>query len=231
MGIIQSPDFNVGVAFAGGQSRPNRERREHDFYPTPPEAPEALLRRMPHLARKMPDGARKKIWENACGEGDIARVLEYHGCDVVGTDLIDRGYGKGGVDFLATARPLATTIITNPPFHLAGPFIEHAMRMHVEEMWMLLKTQYFQAKDRLGLKDRYRPQWKLELSWRLDFTGEGAGTMDCAWFGWHRDHSRGTGWDVLPKPDVSNLDLFIPERLSQVDGDSGKSDSDQGVLL
>lgn len=224
MGIIQSPDFNVGVAFAGGQSRPNRKRREHDFYPTPPEATEALLRRMPHLA-----GC--KVWENACGEGDIARVLECHGCNVVGTDLIYRGYGKGGENFLATARPLAPKIITNPPFNLAGPFIEHAMRMHVEEMWMLLKTQYFQAKDRLGLKDRYRPQWKLELSWRLDFTGEGAGTMDCAWFGWHRDHSRGTGWDVLPKPDVSNLDLFIPERLSQVDAEPPNSVSDQGSLL
>lgn len=68
MGIIQSPDFNVGVALVGDQSRPNGERREHDFYPTPSEAPEALLRRMPHLARK-------KVWGNACGEGDIVRVL------------------------------------------------------------------------------------------------------------------------------------------------------------
>ncbi|MBR9779637.1 MAG: SAM-dependent DNA methyltransferase [Rhodospirillales bacterium] len=223
MGFIKAPDFNVGVAFAGGQSKTSKGRRKHDFYPTEPEATESLLRKMPHLA-----GC--KIWENACGAGHIARVLEYHGCEVVGTDLIDRGYGKGEVNFLSTVRPKAKIIVTNPPFELAGPFIEHAMRMHIEEMWLLLKTQFFQAGSRLGLKDRYRPQWKLELSWRVDFTGEGAGTMDCAWFGWHRDHSRGTGWDVLPKPDVKNLDFFLPDR---VDPDllGNGAGSEQGVLL
>ena len=49
--------------------------------------PEALLRRV-----RLPNG----IWEPCCGDGAMARVLESHGHRVVGTDLVDRGYGETG---------------------------------------------------------------------------------------------------------------------------------------
>ena len=153
---------NKGAMMLGGQSgEVEWDRPDHEFYPTPPEATEALIRAMPHLAGQ-------KIWECVCGDGRLARVLEYHGCTVIGTDLIDRGYGEGGVDFLATHRRRASKAITNPPFTLAQAFIEHAMRLHLEEVWMLLKTDYYQAASRTGFKQRIRPKYKLELSWRID---------------------------------------------------------------
>lgn len=75
----------------GAKNTARTEREENDYYATPPEAVEALLAQ---------EKFWKNIWEVACGEGHIAKVLEKEGYTVYGTDLIDRGYGRGGVDFL-----------------------------------------------------------------------------------------------------------------------------------
>ena len=83
-------------------------RPDHDFYPTPRNAVEELLK-----VEKF-DG---DIWEPACGDGAISKVLEEYGHTVYSTDLIDRGYGHTGAeyDFLTYKHP-SNNIITNPPF-------------------------------------------------------------------------------------------------------------------
>ncbi len=63
--------------------RPDPVNREpDDFYETPPDAVEELLRVERFSGR---------IWEPACGRGAISEVLEAHGHTVVSTDLVDRG--------------------------------------------------------------------------------------------------------------------------------------------
>ena len=42
------------------------------------------------------------------------------GYDVTSTDLVDRGFGTGGHDFLKSDKPLAKHIITNPPYGTHG---------------------------------------------------------------------------------------------------------------
>ena len=69
------------------------DRAKHDYYATPPEAVEELLK---------VEKFTKKVWECACGEGHISKVLKAHGYEVISTDLIDRGFGEGYVDFLKT---------------------------------------------------------------------------------------------------------------------------------
>lgn len=61
-------------------------RVPHDFYPTPPEAVRALL---------SVETFTGSIWEPACGDGAISKVLIEAGFEVVSTDLIDRGFGTG----------------------------------------------------------------------------------------------------------------------------------------
>ncbi len=98
-----------------------RERASLEFYPTPPEATRALL-----SVEKF-EGC---IWEPACGNGDISKVLKEAGLEVVSTDLAKRKYGMGGIDFLKTKKPLAKNIITNPPYGkhgLADAFIRKAL--------------------------------------------------------------------------------------------------------
>lgn len=105
--------------FATGRSL-HPSRAAHDFYPTPPEAVRALLSL---------ESFEGSIWEPACGDGAISRTLIEAGHSVVSTDLIDRGYGMGGIDFLAERTPRAKHIITNPPYGrgLADAFIRHAL--------------------------------------------------------------------------------------------------------
>ena len=108
-------------------------RADHDFYPTPPEAVRALL------SVEQFDGL---IWEPACGDGAIARELARHGHSVHATDIVDRGYGIGGIDFLASnvmriwhqgRAPSGTHIVTNPPYSyrrgIGDKFVGQALRI------------------------------------------------------------------------------------------------------
>lgn len=97
-------------------------RLPNEFYPTPPEATRALL---------SVETFNGSIWEPACGEGAIARILRDAGHQVVATDLNAYGYGLSGVDFLKETRPRARHIVTNPPygFGLADAFIEKALQL------------------------------------------------------------------------------------------------------
>lgn len=97
-------------------------REPHDFYPTPPEGTRALL------SVERFDGP---IWEPACGDGAISKVLAQTGYHVVSTDLINRGYGNAGINFLTETKARAKHIVTNPPYGrgLADHFIRHAIRL------------------------------------------------------------------------------------------------------
>ena len=101
----------------GGKSKVSAINSRHpkraafEFYPTPPEATRALL---------SVESFEGDIWEPACGDGAISKVLEAAGYQVVSTDLIDRGFGAGGHNFLKSSRPLAKNIITNPPYGTHG---------------------------------------------------------------------------------------------------------------
>ena len=107
----------------GPQIAPHRAA--YEFYPTPPEATRALL------TAESFDGS---IWEPACGQGHISKVLAAAGHDVVSTDLVAYGYGEAHRDFLGETRPLAKHIVTNPPYGrgLADAFAKHALRLTAE---------------------------------------------------------------------------------------------------
>src|SRR5262249_23299477 len=62
----------------------------NDFYPTPADGTRALL---------SVESFTGPIWECACGDGAISRELIDAGYEVVGNDLVDRGYGEAPVDF------------------------------------------------------------------------------------------------------------------------------------
>ncbi len=67
---------------------PNAIREKNDFYATNPHALEIA---MPIFK----DILHKNVWECACGQGHLAKVLKDNGYEVKSTDLIDRGWGGG----------------------------------------------------------------------------------------------------------------------------------------
>lgn len=186
-----------GVASAvvlGGASREHK-RHAADFYPTPPECTEALVRTFPTLWQG------KKLWEPACGDGAISEVLARHGT-VVSTDLHERGYGVGGVDFLRAALPAGVEgIVTNPPFDIAEDFIAHACSLGVP-VAMLLKATYWHAKSRIKLLQRTGPYAICPLTWRPKFCPDrgAAPTMDFMWTIWGAEPQAHTYYTLLEKP-------------------------------
>jgi len=160
---------------------PNRP--EHDWYPTPPEATEALL------AAERFEGL---VWEPACGDGAICKVLEAHGYEVLATDLIDRGYGQGGHDFL-TSPLTAPNIITNPPFKLAQEFVELSLARTTGKVAMLCKLQFLEGAKRKAMFESTPLKAVHVFSKRLTMTRNGtpmanSGMIAFAWFVWSHDH-------------------------------------------
>src|SRR5690606_6095380 len=117
----------------------HENREKDDFYPTWPAATAALL------TRERFDGP---IWEPACGEGDMSRVLEAAGYDVISTDLVDRGYGEPRVDFLMEWEPRAPNIVTNPPFGLAREFVDKALMLTTGKVAMFLRLAFLESIER-----------------------------------------------------------------------------------
>jgi hypothetical protein len=168
-------------------------RNAADFYATPPECTIALLNNYQRLF----EGSR--VWEPACGDGAISKVLEGRRLDVISTDLHDRGYGKGGMNFL-TADCNCGSIITNPPFSLAADFIKRAATKEVP-FAMLVKSTYWQAAKRYDLFQRTKPLAIIAMSWRPAMSPERgkSGTMDFIWTVWDRKPAKKTEYILQRK--------------------------------
>jgi hypothetical protein len=165
-------------------------RPDDDFYPTPPEATLALLANETFVG---------DIWEPACGDGAISRVLEDHGFTVKSTDLNYRGYGVGNRDFLhefpafnEDANP--TNIITNPPFKLAEEFIWKSLEMTADnggKVAMLCKLQFLEGIKRKKMFEatplaRVHVFSKRITMWRNGEAKPSSSMIAFAWFVW--DH-------------------------------------------
>lgn len=117
----------------GASNHSDYERAEYDFYATSPKAIDELFKVIEKPA---------VVWECACGVGHLSKRMEELGSEVISTDLIDRGYGVGGVDFLQADKLLAPVIITNPPYRYAKEFVLHALELGAEQVCMFLKLTF-----------------------------------------------------------------------------------------
>lgn len=139
------------------------ERDPSDFYPTPSWCTEALLRNY-KFDRDC------TIWEPACGQGHISKVLEEKGFDVFSSDLNDTGFGLHGLDFL-TQTTQHHAIITNPPYknNLAYIFAKHAIELTEEHQGivaMFMRTDWGAAVTRSHLTQHKAFAMKLEMTKR-----------------------------------------------------------------
>ena len=135
----------------GASNHSDTEREVNDYYATPPSAVEMLLKL---------ENFSKSIMEPACGQGHIAEVLRSHGYTVCATDLINRGYGVGGVDFFNINEPTDMDIITNPPYSMAKEFVERAMEIVTDghKVAMFLKLTFLEGQGRRELFRKYPPK-------------------------------------------------------------------------
>jgi hypothetical protein len=122
-------------------------------------------------------------------------VLEQSGRKVVSTDLIDRGYGWGGIDFLQVKSSLAKAIVTNPPWGLADAMVRHAAAIGVNYVAFLHKATWLHAQERgLTIETVWCPTREYQLLWRPDFRNQGGPPIDCSWYVFVRDSMRARSW-------------------------------------
>lgn len=72
------------------------------------------------------------IWENSCGGGSLSTPMVAYGHNVLSTDLVYRGYGIGGIDFLKPS--IIETfkfdaIVMNPPYKHHLEFLKKSLRI------------------------------------------------------------------------------------------------------
>lgn len=165
----------------------NRDSQEHDYYATDPKAVELLLENETFTG---------PVWEPACGEGHISKVLHAHGLQVHSSDLIDRGYGAAGVDFLThQGGGYHCNIITNPPYKYAKEFVEKALDVIAPgyKVAMFLKLTFLEGQGRRYLFKQYPPaavyvsSARLECGKNGEFTGSSA--VAYCWLVWQKGHA------------------------------------------
>lgn len=193
-----------GTALVNGGDQ--SKRKESDYYPTPPQVTHALMK---HLYENDLIDRSDKVWEPACGEGDMSEVIQLYNPNVFSSDLNDTGYGTPFTDFLTAQAPSdCFAIITNPPFKLSVEFIEKATQQS-RLTCMLLKSQYWHALERLELFKELPPAYVCPLTWRPDFLfktrkpgDKVAPTMEAGWSIWIKGQKRSTIYQPLRKPKV-----------------------------
>jgi hypothetical protein len=158
-------------------------RPANDFYPTPPEAVEALLN---------VENFSGNIWEPACGDGAICEVLKAHGYTTIATDLVDRGYGIAPHDFL-TSELTSDNIITNPPFTLAEEFVTRSLTKTSKKVVMLCKLQFLEGAKRKIMFESTPLKNVWVFSKRLSMTRNGekmpnSGMIAFAWLVWEHGY-------------------------------------------
>jgi len=167
-----------------GSSRSNGEREENDFYPTPPEATISLMER---------EKFSGLVWECACGDGSMSKVIaEYN--PVKSTDLVDRGYGNSGIDFLEQIDEV-DNIITNPPYKLAKEFVLHAKRTATKKIAMLCKLVFLESSGRYDMwQDTKFPLKTVYVFckrvpiYKSGITMKNSGLIAYAWFVWDKNY-------------------------------------------
>jgi len=136
----------------------------------------------------------KNIWECACGQGHLSQQLIHNGYKVYSTDLIDRGYGLGGIDFLKQTQEFNGDIITNPPYKYAKEFIFKALDLIYtgNKVAMFLKIQFLEGKGRKNMFLKYPPKTIYVSSSRLkcaingEFAKVKSSAVAYAWFVWEK---------------------------------------------
>lgn len=164
------------------------EREENDFYATHVSAIPPLLELM---------GWEKGgllIRENSCGKGHLTVPLQLFGHKVVATDLIDRGFGIPGVDFLEPSWLDALkydAVVMNPPYKYALQFVRKSLEI-APTVCAFLRISFLETPKRKKFFAEHPPKYVAVFSKRMrssknaEFPEKEKGCVCYAWFVWER---------------------------------------------
>ena len=167
----------------------------NDFYATDPESVAIFLNRLHE------DGIRlhQNIWENACGNGVICKVLQKFGYYTFASDIVNRGYPSEKSAVLMDFTKQVSfrwkgDIVTNPPYKNAMQFLENSLKAVDSGRYVVLylRLQFLESKGRLSFFKKYPPKFVYIHSERQSTYKGGIVTKTkpnavCfAWFVWQK---------------------------------------------
>lgn len=135
----------------GASNHTEHNRAANDYYATDPIAADLIC------SVENFDGG---IWENCCGEGHLSKRFEELGYKVVSTDLIDRGFGTGNIDFFKCNSSLAPNIVTNPPYKYSQQWVEHSLKLLPTggKLALFLPITFLESEKRRRMFKKYPPK-------------------------------------------------------------------------
>ena len=154
--------------------RSNFERKPRDFYPTPFEAVEPLIK---HL----PEGFT--FAEPCAGNGALVGHLEWHGGTCMwASDIEPQHKGIPTQDYKDVLREElleSEFVITNPPWarHTLHPMIEHFGELR--PTWFLFDADWMHTKQSAYYTEHLH---KIVSVGRIKWFGNTTGKDNCAWY-------------------------------------------------
>jgi len=178
------------------------KQQSRDFFQTPAYATELLIPFIPPC---------KEIWEPACGNFAITKILKKHGYKVLSSDIID---GDGIVPYnfvqdLPRTDIREDVIITNPPYSLKKAFFEKCMEYKIP-FALLLPCDYSQwiiDAIRFGGCEKIIPTRRINFITPSGKTEETGGTANfhSMWFTWGFNLGKSETFVELSLLDKKNL--------------------------
>lgn len=175
----------------GMHRKEGESREEHDYYATCPSAVPPLLEVLGWQS------GGKLIRENSCGAGHLSQMLEAYGHKVVSTDLIDRGYGIAGVDFLLphwTDYMGYDAVVMNPPYKHALQFVLKSLEI-APIVCAFLRIQWLESGARRQFFKDNPPRYVAVFSDRVKSSKNGefpkgeSSAVCYAWYIWERGYT------------------------------------------
>lgn len=175
----------------GSNNHSEHEYADHSFYSTEPNALRIFLDSYLQQGNRL----SPVVWECCCGNGALSEVLKEYGYDVISTDLIDRGYGTGGVDFFLQNETINHDILTNPPYKQGLEAVKHALEIQSKgnKTIMFLKLQFLEGQKRYEELFKDNPpkeiyvHVKRQLCYRNgDTTNKISSAVCYCWFVWEK---------------------------------------------
>lgn len=181
------------------QIQPRAIRDPLDYDPTPPDATAAFLSQEIDHIRAHGD----RVWENAVGGGHMAGELARWGLDVVGSDIVDRGwpgtilrpfYAWTG-EFDSMARAPSKVIISNPPYNEInasqghGRWLSHSLALGSDYVAYLLNADWAAARinGMDAIFERHPPSIEYLCCWKIDFRGGGSPPQRNSFYVWDKN--------------------------------------------
>ena len=232
--------MNTTLSKAYHINKNSDERKENDYYPTPPIATYTLIKEY---------DIPKTLLEPAAGRGWISHELKHNGFEVYSSDLF--GYNnplvemKTGIDFLQTKKDdRVEAVITNPPFknRLAEKFVRHSINLY-DTSFILCRTTFMESLGRYDLFKETPPTEILVFANRINCDENAmfsvdkqlSGMVSYAWFIWdkRKDYTNKIRW-INSKDHLESFLLTHPYEYAKFKVDSpyiNNSSSTQAVDL